>query len=215
MWHSYFKKPIDTLSYDWARTYKEIREYFFKCKWYEVYDFIEFVAKYDNNDKFMSFCNSILEREMSAYRFVNGDITKITSREEIESIESSLKIPNKFNAATIHLTSALRLMSDRKKPDYRNSIKESISAVEAVCIIIAEDPKATLGSALKIITAKPDFELHSSLKLAFEKLYGYTSDAEGIRHALLDEPNLKFEDAKFMMVSCSAFINYLIDKCKG
>ncbi|MGQ9708742.1 MAG: AbiJ-NTD4 domain-containing protein, partial [bacterium] len=28
----------------------------------------------------------------------------------------------------------------------------------------------------------------------------------------LDEPNLSFEDAKFMLVSCSAFINYLITK---
>ncbi len=54
--------------------------------------------------------------------------------------------------------------------------------------------------------------LHPALKDAFSSLYGYTSDAEGIRHALLDEPNLSFEDAKFMLVSCSAFINYLISK---
>lgn len=51
--------------------------------------------------------------------------------------------------------------------------------------------------------------MHPALKGSFEKLYGYTSDAEGIRHALLDEPNLDFEDAKFMLVSCSAFVNYL------
>jgi hypothetical protein len=43
-------------------------------------------------------------------------------------------------------------------------------------------------------------------------MYGYTSDAQGIRHALMDEPNLSFEDAKFMLVSCSAFVNYLIAK---
>ncbi len=55
-------------------------------------------------------------------------------------------------------------------------------------------------------------ELHPALKKAFDSLYGYTSDADGIRHALLDEPNLDSEDAKFMLVSCSAFINYLISK---
>ena len=37
----------------------------------------------------------------------------------------------------------------------------------------------------------------------------YTSDAAGIRHALLEDPNLDAEDAKFMLVACSAFINYL------
>jgi hypothetical protein len=43
-------------------------------------------------------------------------------------------------------------------------------------------------------------------------MYGYTSDADGIRHALLDQPSLSFEDAKFMLVSCSAFANYLVAK---
>jgi hypothetical protein len=55
-------------------------------------------------------------------------------------------------------------------------------------------------------------KLHAVLKQAFQKLYGYTSDAQGIRHALLDEPTLDVEDAKFMLVSCSAFVNYLVVK---
>jgi hypothetical protein len=40
-------------------------------------------------------------------------------------------------------------------------------------------------------------------------MYGYTSDAEGIRHALLEEPTLEQADAIFMLVTCSAFVNYL------
>ena len=40
-------------------------------------------------------------------------------------------------------------------------------------------------------------------------MYGYSCDAEGISHALMDEPNLAFEDAKFMLVACAAFVNYL------
>jgi hypothetical protein len=47
---------------------------------------------------------------------------------------------------------------------------------------------------------------------AFVKLYGYTSDADGIRHALMDESDLASEDAKFMLVLCSAFVNYLLAK---
>ena len=35
--------------------------------------------------------------------------------------------------------------------DYRNSIKESISAVEAMARLVAENPKATLADALKAI----------------------------------------------------------------
>ena len=54
--------------------------------------------------------------------------------------------------------------------------------------------------------------LHGALEKAFSSMYGYSSDADGIRHALMDEPNLAFEDAKFMLVACAAFGNYLKTK---
>ena len=216
LWLNYFKKPIDTLSNYWTDIYQEIRKYFFDCKWYEVYDFVEFVAnnyhdEYNKvNPKFMNFCNSVLERELSAYCFVRGKITQITSEEEILEIEEALEISKPLKSINTHLKRALDLLADRKSPDYRNSIKESISAVEAICKLIAKGKKATLGQALKKI--EDNVSLHPALREAFTKLYGYTNDAEGIRHALLDEPNLSFEDAKFMLVLCSAFVNYLIGK---
>lgn len=217
LWLDYFKRPIDTLSNFWDETYNQIRDYFFSFEWYEVYDFIEFIANnypagYDNrvNLEFMNYCNSILERELSAYRFVGGKITQITSEVEISEIEEALENSKPLKPVNTHLKKALDLLADRKSPDYRNSVKESISAVEAICKLITEEKKATLGQALKKIEDK--IGLHPALKSAFSSLYGYTSDAEGIRHALLDEPDLGFEDAKFMLVSCSAFVNYLIGK---
>jgi len=212
LWFSYFKYPLDTLSADCYGIHHELRAYFFECKWNEAYDFIEFIANNypdeDNsvNPRFMDFCNRVLKRELSAYRFVGGVITQLTSEEEIAEIEEALEAKSP-KPATIHLKTALDLLADRTSPDYRNSIKESISAVEAVCCSITSNPKATLGQALKQIESKVG--LHPALKSAFSSLYGYTSDADGIRHALLDESNLDFEDAKFMLVSCSAFINYL------
>jgi len=101
----------------------------------------------------------------------------------------------------------LSKLSDRKNPDYRNSIKESISAVEAMAVIISGRSGATLGDALKVI--KDTIGLHSALEKGFLAIYGYTSDADGIRHAMLSESKCDFEDAKYMLVSCSAFVNYL------
>jgi hypothetical protein len=54
--------------------------------------------------------------------------------------------------------------------------------------------------------------IHKAIKSGFGSIYGYTSNAGGIRHALIDEPNITFIDAKFMLVACSAFVNYLIGK---
>ena len=107
---------------------------------------------------------------------------------------------------------ALELLSDRQNPDPRNSIKESISAVESLCQKIVGRDNATLGDALNVIRSKKQIDLPQSLRDALNKIYGYASSAQGIRHALSDEPTLSADDARFMLVSCSAFINYMIVK---
>jgi hypothetical protein len=185
--------------------------------WYELYDFIEYSLNYfpfslstDKKSKqlFKSLCNRFLEREMSAWRIIGNQVVQLTSYEEIEAVEAAQAIVGKYEPVATHISTALRHLSDRKSPDYRNSIKEAISAVESMCRIITNDPKATLGDALKKLE-KAGVNLHPSLKIAFGKLYGYTSDQGGIRHSLLDQSSIDFEDAKFMLVSCSAFVNLL------
>lgn len=217
VWIHYFKSIIDEEPWDKDQFLAICKKHFFDCEWFEKYNFIEFIKNnytpehYDTTTVgFIDYCNNVFERELSGYRFVNGTLTPITSTEEIESIENALNIADSFKPVTIHFNRALQLLSDRANPDYRNSIKESISAVESYCCILTNDPKATLGRALKVI--EKEHSLHSALKNSFSSLYGYTSDADGIRHALLYEDNLKQEDAVFMLVSCSSFINYLIKK---
>ena len=74
-----------------------------------------------------------------------------------------------------------------------------------------------MGKALNKLEREGLF-LHSLLKSAFDKLYAYTNQEDtGIRHALMDdEENYTptAEEALFMLVSCSAFINYLSRKVK-
>lgn len=215
IWMDHLHRPLDTLNYTWQHAYAEIREHFFGCEWFEVYDFVEFVAgRYPDrkrNETFMGGCNGILKREVSAYRFVGGEIAEMTSEEEVEAIEDSLVATRSIKAVNDHIRRSLELLSDRKSPDYRNSIKESISAVEALCNLIDASGKKSLGACLKIIRTKVN--MHPALEKAFNSLYGYTSDENGVRHALMDESELDLEEAKFMLVSCSAFVNFLLAKC--
>ena len=154
----------------------------------------------------------MLEREMSAYRIVDNVIVQITDEAELREIETAIDLAKKtkLSGASEHLRSALEKLSDRKNPDFRNSIKESISAVESLAMLISGNPKAELGEALKAIEDKVG--LHPALKRGFSSLYGYTSDEGGIRHALIETSNTEFEDAKYVLVACSAFVNYLTVK---
>jgi hypothetical protein len=81
----------------------------------------------------MKACNNFLEIENSAYRFIDGKVAGISSAEEIEEIETAIKSSNLYYGVKEHLGRSISLMSDRSTPDYRNSIKESISAVESLC----------------------------------------------------------------------------------
>lgn len=218
IWTSYLNKGLDQLSnlYRNAEILDFIKKDFFATEWYKIYDILEFISNNyfepgDTKKKFFRVCNQILSSNLSAYRFVNGMITEISSEEEITAIEAVLSSKVSTDPTKLHINTALELFSDRVNPDYRNSIKESISAVEACCHYITGNPKATLGEALAIIEKK--YILHKALQKSFTALYGYTSDADGIRHAMLDDNEpLSQEDAKFMLVSCSAFINYLLVK---
>lgn len=187
-------------------------------EWFLKLDYIEFIIKfiYEQDEQYGGFAafnltkllNSEFERLNFAYRIVNHEIIEITSEQEIKTIESAIN--NSQNSVKIHLNSALEKYALRPNGDYRNSIKESISAVEAFCR--EKTGESTLGKALSKLEKK-NIIIPQSLKSAFSKLYEYTNHADtGIRHALMDDDG-KYtptaDEALFMLISCSAFINYL------
>jgi hypothetical protein len=126
------------------------KECFYQGEWFEMYNLLEFIVKnYDIREQekidFRQIINKTLEENLSAYRFIDDNLVALTSEVEISAIEDALDISTPLAPIKIHLIRALELFSDRKSPDYRNSIKESISAVESCCKFICGDDKATLG----------------------------------------------------------------------
>ena len=218
IWEEFFILPLDdiptymgTTEVNPIKFMKYTKIWFNERFWFELYDFIEFICELNKDifkDSFLEKCNKALKKEGAGYRIIKDKVTQITSEEEIKEVEEVFKKFENIKPVYIHLDASLGLLSNRTNPDYRNSIKESISAVESFCRIITKNKKATLGDALNIIEQK--YSIHKALKKAFSSLYGYTSDSNGIRHSLLENDlELKYEDAKFMFISCVSFINYL------
>ncbi len=173
LWFHFFKEPIDSRPGPSDKILEQIRGRFFGYEWFEVYDFLEFVVGHYQTSataRLAEYLNLILERELSGYRFVSGLLTDITSAQELEMLETALT-DSQFPGVDAHLQQALELYANRKNPDYRNSIKESISAVESMARIVSEKPKATLHDALKAIEKKgllhPGTEgwLHQALRI--------------------------------------------------
>lgn len=197
----------------WRVIFDDIHNVIINAPYNEVLDIIWYISNWLNiqmKKYFPIFCeiiNNAFETECVGYRFVSGKIVEITDSTEIDAIEEAAN--SQFDGCRNHINNAIGFLADRDKKDYKNCVKESISAVESICKVITQNDHATLGDALKELEKKRG--LKGPLKAAFEKLYSYTNDKGGVRHADgLFVSEVDFEEAKFMLVSCSAFVNYLI-----
>jgi len=109
-------------------------------------------------------------------------------------------------ASKAHLQESAKFIRNGKWAD---SVRESIHAVES--LVGKMDIKSnTLGGALAEIEKLG--HLHPALKKGFSNLYGYSSDEQGIRHALTEgeSPNVSQADALYMLGSCASFVSYIL-----
>ena len=148
-----------------------------------------------------------LDVDTQPYRFFPQ-----ASREQGEAAKRSIETLRKsgMEGAVAHLRGAAEHINLQQ---YADSIADSIRAVESVARVI--DPKAsrTLTPALKSLE-RDGLIRHPALREGFSKLYGYTNDEQGIRHALLarDGPDAGLDEAMFMFGACASFAAYLASK---
>lgn len=209
IYDAFFKDHIDPLQLSKKRIRDDIKHRFFALKWFNIYNFLEFLAYTYHSTRIDYFdkVNKILEEENSGYRFIDEFITPIIDEIEIVSIEDALE--SEYPSVKQHLSKALELFSDKESPDYTNSIKESISTVESLCKQLIGNSGTPLGSCLSQL----DIAVGKHFKQGVTKLYNWTSSDGGIRHGATDESiEASFDEAKYMLVICSAFVNYMISK---
>ncbi len=218
IWFSFLREPLDGIPSDPERALRELRNHFEFLEFYRVYDFIEMIpatfpsgmgTSKDKEQKardFYKLCNHVLTRERAAFRFAEGQLVQVSDEVSLEAVRDTLSESSPA-AVRRHISTAARYYS--KSPvDYRNSIKESISAVESAIFCITGEKHGRLREPLRTISEK--YGIHPSLTLGIEKIFAYTSDKEGVRHAMMDVKEISQNEARFMLVSCSALSNYLL-----
>lgn len=182
----------------------------------KVFDLIQFVMRHPE-------CPSGFIKEMKQ-AFVDCRLSYVideakaptilpaATREEGGALLESLRTLDEagLDGASSHLRKASESIN---RGDWAGSVRESIHAVESVARTLAPDA-TTLAPALKAI--EKNGALHPALKGAFGKLYGYASDKEGVRHALLngDRANVGADEAIFMLGACASFASYLWRKSR-
>lgn len=225
-WTKYLKKRALNYTYSASENYPESNAFqkviLDKEKpWHIKLDAIEFAIEYMeanfNDEKrcnaindFIDNLNERFESLNFGYRIVNGMVTDIITPVEIKEVEQAEETSNEVVAN--HLKQALVLYSQKPNPDYRNSIKEAISSVEA--LMRFHTGENTFGPAYTKI--KSEITIHPQIQTFIQKVYDYTNQEDtGIRHSkvVADTTYLPSADeAKLMLVICSAIVNYFNSK---
>lgn len=207
-WWHHFAQPAE--GYNESRLASLIRATVIEGEWYEVYDLLEFIASQtpSYSGRLLDILNAILKINRAGYRIVADQVVEITNETELESIRTAVaQAP--VQPAREHMKKAVQLFADRNNPQYANSIKESISAVEAAARDASGRPSAVLGAALDEI-AKQAPSVHPALLKGWKAIYGFTSDSGGIRHADIPQSVPATQElAQYFLVTCSAMVNLL------
>lgn len=163
----------------------------------------------NRNGEFVGDCNKVLKDENTPYRIIANFISTITSEEEIKEVNQAIYTER----CGEHLHTALQFLSYRENPKFKESIASSIKAIECISQKIC-GKNVTFTNALKLIEKKQLLKIPPPLSESFKKLYGFAS-AYDIRHSRgaikLNENIFSFnlEEARFFLVVCSAFLNYI------
>ncbi len=93
-------------------------------------------------------------------------------------------------------------------PDFENSIKESVNAIESTLMILLNQPNVTLGKLIKTAGLDPDIE-----KLV-SKAYGLASNKDFVRHGGVANQNISQLEAEFFLEFAASAIIYIRGKLK-
>lgn len=193
-----------------------VQRYTRDTKYNEVFDFILFVLRHKKcPSDLLPSLQEIFQRDMLAYHLLKDPVTIVpaSSKEEADTIMRAIEATStdNFSGARTHLLAAA---NEINAANFHNSVRESIHAVESVARVLDGRSDKELGPALAALEKK--VSLHGAFKKGISALYGYSSNEQGIRHALLDDdikPDLN--DALFMFGACAAFVTFMIGKARS
>ena len=167
-----------------------------------IYDVFCVEGRIVNAGIYSDYINRAL-RNSPHYYFGNGKFVlkrPAEIQETINRVETS-----RYEKVRSYIKDAASLLYNHDNPNYGGSMMASITALELVVREITgeNDIQKGIGSL-----ENKGIKLHSQFQQAIMNLYRFTS-ADGVRHAHPNPVQSDEETALFMLVVCSAIINFI------
>jgi hypothetical protein len=212
--HTYrYHRMADTFVNRFDELAAEAKKVFEDGDYVAVFGWLQWaLRRQDCPYQFSEKIDAALRSGRAAYRVLDRNtIVPIASEAELDTLKRAFAdlAATEFLGARAHLKNAAAELTAGHVAD---SIRESIHSVESVVSVL--EPKGDFAKALSRLDAK--IKIHEAMKIGFTKLYGFTSNEQGIRHPLLEvsAANVDESDALFMIGACATFVSYLINKAR-
>lgn len=181
----------------------------------EVFNVMEYFCRMVNylnpQSGIYEYVNRMFQRECVGYSFINKELTSISSEQEKAAIEESLNVP--FGNYASHIAESLHALSDRKHPNYENSIQSAVKGLEELVNRLLGETGNSLGDGIRKVGEQKG--LHQAFVKAISNLFGFASDENGLRHGNGKEAHkLDFDEAKCILLLCCTVANYLVSLYK-
>lgn len=224
--------PGNNPTMSWADETKQI---LFRLEWDRVFDFCErlyghlanAVTSYDNDSEEMReiaarsevqvYIASELQRlfleESFGFEFSSGVVRRRGRRhtaDQVSRAELVLGDPRLAKART-HYNKALRFFRAVSEPDYENTVKEAVCAVEATARVLFPSAGKTLDDIRKSITGNKPGELPHPISKTFEGLYAFRGGGQGVSHGGATGGPATKELAEYTLAAAASQIVLLVD----
>ena len=187
LYNNFYKEPIDEIEPAYLELNK-IKETIIHTdyKWYEVFDFLEFILSYNSWQKLEKKISTVLYTNLVGYRLINKLFIPITNELELNTVADAIPESD-------HVTKAIEALSKKPNPDTHQVSIQCYSAIEEI-----GDVKLPKG--LK------------QIRDGIMTMRNKESDAHGKNP---NKEPINVEEAIMLLITTSAYINYVVSKNKN
>lgn len=158
--------------------------------------------------------NILLSEDNFDYRFKNGQFERAGRLQTQKSLKRMGAVLSSSSLSIVrqHYIKAVKFFNNIEDPDYKNSIKESLCALE-LCIELTTGKPASKNftKSIKELEGNGKSQIPPQIAESIIKVFAYRGGGQGVAHAAQNGSKTTKLEAELILNITAAYITYIVD----
>jgi hypothetical protein len=176
---------------------------------YTKLESLEYIRKYFSDE-----INQLLMEENMDYKFIDGQFERRGRAQTQKSIKKMGFVLSDSNLIEVrkHFNKAIKFFNQTLEPDYHNSVKEALCALEcAIEICTGKDASNNFTKVMKELEGSTKEKIPAPISQSIQKIYAYRGSGQGVSHSAPKGYRVTELEAELVLNLIAAFITYIVD----